>query len=328
MKVLITGGLGFIGSNLAFKMQETGHSVYILDDRSNNTVPVIEGATLIHGDVRRNSDIDKALSDRDIECIVHLAAVPGIETCAYNPLLALSVNVDGTLKLLEKAIEHGVGYFVMASSVGAVLGKQIQPALETQTPRPQSIYGWSKLMAEQLVKLHADKLATCILRFTNVYGENCQQKESIIPKLLIREPDSLFTIYGNGEQTRDFVYVGDVCNAVVAAFEKEAKGLIHIGLGKKVPLLELIETIKDATNTTLPVQFRDVRPHDLKDNYTSIQAAKELLEWEPETSLKEGIKRTWKWLKESSTDPDDERLELDKRKQEMAKVIQDMSSDG
>ena len=298
MRVLITGGLGFLGCNLSQYLAEQGHDVRILDNLTAHAdVPANSEGHTIRGDIRNGNDLSRALSG--VDTIVHLAAMPGVETCADKPVESLEVNVQGTLNLLRWATMEGVKSFVLASSVGAVLGTQVQPAREDQTPHPESIYGWSKLMAERIAGEFDHEMTVTVLRFTNMYGPYCQLKNNIIPKLLLRKPDVSFPIYGDGKQTRDFLYAEDACKAIVSAVETEVGGLFHIGSGSGVSMLELVRIVEHVTGDHIPLEYLDERPGDVKDNYTSTEKAGERLGWSPGISLEEGVKRTCRWLRES-----------------------------
>lgn len=293
--ILVTGGLGFVGSNLCQRLLGKGKKVRILDDMSSNAVPIVKGAEIVYGDICSPENNIW----RKIDTVVHLAAMPGVATCTKNPKRALSVNLFGTLVMLEEAVKHGVSQFILASSVGAVLGAQTQPANEKQIPNPQSLYGWSKKSAEEISFQYKKDMKVCVLRFTNIYGENCQNKESVIARLLMRKPDEEFTIYGDGHQTRDFIYVGDVCSAIIKAIEKESEGLYHIGTGYGLSLLDLIDYARLVTGTMPPLFFNAKRLGDVRDNYANIDKARKELGWEPETAITNGLKRTWEWLLDS-----------------------------
>lgn len=289
--ILVTGGLGFVGSNLCQRLLGKGKKVRILDDMSSNAVPIVKGAEIVYGDICSPENNIW----RKIDTVVHLAAMPGVATCTKNPKRALSVNLFGTLVMLEEAVKHGVSQFILASSVGAVLGEQIQPANEEQIPNPQSLYGWSKKAAEEISLQYKNDMKVCVLRFTNIYGENCHHKESVIAKLIMRQLGEKFTIYGDGHQTRDFIYVGDVCSAIIKAIEKESTGTYHIGSGFGLSLLDLIDYVRLATGGMPHVAFKPNRPGDVRDNYANIEKAKSGLGWEPETGIMEGLRKTWEW---------------------------------
>ncbi len=292
--ILVTGGLGFIGSRLCELFIRRGDKVRILDNNTSNAVAGIKGATVIEG------DICDPFSDpgiwEGVKAVVHLAAIPGVASCAQDPALAARVNVDGTHNQLRLALHNNVQHFLLASSVGAVLGEHEQPANEEQIPHPRTAYGASKERAELITNRFAGgQLSTCVLRFTNVYGENSQQKDSIVHKLLrhdVREP---FTIYGDGSQARDFIYVGDVCAAIVRVLDRMTGGTFHIGSGKKTPVLELVEQVGRIQGHPLTLNFSDPRSGDIRESYTSTAKATRELGWLPETDLTVGLSKTWRW---------------------------------
>lgn len=292
--ILVTGGLGFIGSSLCPLLIRSGHKVRILDNNTSNAVANIRGATVVAGDIC-DPFPDPGVWE-GVKAVVHLAAIPGVADCTRDPGLAARVNVDGTHNLLRLALRNNVQHFLLASSVGAVLGEQEQPANEEQVPHPRAAYGASKERAELITnRFDGGRLSTCVLRFTNVYGENSLRKDSIVHKLMrhdVREP---FTIYGDGSQARDFIYVGDVCAAVVRALDRRAGGTFHIGSGKKTPVLELVEQIGRLQGHPLTLNFADSRYGDIAESYTSTTKAARELGWQPETDLVVGLAKTWSW---------------------------------
>jgi UDP-glucose 4-epimerase len=292
--ILVTGGLGFIGSSLCPLLLQHKHKVRILDNNTTNAVTDIDGAELIEGDICSPFP-DPGVWD-GVDTIVHLAAIPGVASCAQDPVLARRVNVDGTYNLLRQATHHNVQHFLLASSVGAVLGEQEQPAKEDQVPHPRTAYGSSKNTAEFIINhLACEQLSTCVLRFTNVYGGNSQRKDSIVHRLMrhdVREP---FTIYGDGSQARDFIYIEDVCAAIVGAIGRRASGTFHIGSGKKTSVLELVEQVGRIQGHPLTLSFADPRHGDVMESYTSIAKATMELDWLPETDLLVGLAKTWSW---------------------------------
>jgi len=321
-KVLVTGGLGFVGRNLCSCLVANGYSVKVLDKHSLNSTKTLSFISVTRSDILNTQDVAKAM--RETDCVVHLAAQPGIEKCSQQPVESLEVNVSGTLNLLKEAANQGIRQFILASSVGAVLGIQSQPTNETQVPSPLTIYGWSKLMSERLAGEYADRMAVAILRFTNIYGKHSQHKSSIVTKLLLRQIDSTFKVYGDGEQTRDLVYVGDVSRAILLCLEKNISGLYHIGLGKGIRLLDLISLVEKVTGRAIPVEFTDARLGDIKDNYTNLAKARDELGYEPQVSIKEGIERTWQWAKGLLEKPHRGRVETERRFKVMRNMLGDM----
>jgi len=314
MSVLLSGGLGFIGSNLCQMLVESGEHIVVLDNKSSNAVDAIKNSEMMNDTCLNQEAVCRGLQRLsgalDKVSMVHLAAVPGIETCAREPVTSLETNVEGTRVMLEEAVKAGVEHFVFASSVGAVLGTQTQPANEEQIPYPQTVYGWSKLEGERLCWMFANKMRITVLRFTNIYGENSQHKSSIVAKLLMRKLDVPFTIYGDGEQTRDLVYIGDVCRAVVMALEKKAEGLFHIGLGKGIRLLDLVKVVERVTGREIPLKFEAERIGDVRENWTSLDKARNGIGYMPDVEIEEGVRRTWDWAKPMVEQGDKDRLRV------------------
>jgi len=186
------------------------------------------------------------------------------------------------------------------------------------------VYGWSKLEGERLCWTFSDQMRITILRFTNVYGENSQLKSSIVAKLLLRKPDAPFTIYGDGEQTRDLVYVGDVCQAIMQALEKKVEGLYHIGLGKGIRLLDLVKVAEQVTGREVPLQFGDTRIGDARENWTSLDKARDDLGYAPEVGIEDGVRRTWNWAKGLVEQTERDRLRVTENVKMMREAVQGM----
>lgn len=294
--ILVTGGLGFIGTNLCRLLMDNGHKVRVLDNGCNSAVcstdPSMEGIEVVWDDVRGHG----SGVWRDVDIVIHLAAITGVADCEKDTQEAWAVNKRGTSFMLQRARVHNVQQFIFASSVGAVLGIQEQPARENQAPNPISIYGDMKRVAESMVLGGKDQLNTCVLRFTNVYGEHSHRKTNIIPKLMRHNMDEPFTVYGDGSQVRDFVYVGDVCNAVLKTVERKATGVYHIGSGEGTTIQQLLDEIGKVRDRPLKIEFVRERRGDVRENVASIESAKSCLKWEPTTTLHEGLERTYHWF--------------------------------
>src|SRR3954470_24870070 len=250
MRTLVTGGAGFIGSNLVDALLERGDEVTVIDNLSTGRESNLEqalgnGARLERADIRDGEAMRSLVGDVKPEVVFHLAAQIDVRKSVADPAFDARTNVEGTVNLLEAAREHGVHRFVNTSSGGAIYGVQdVLPTPETATPAPMAPYGASKACAEVYCglfeRLHGMSVAS--VRYGNVYGERQDPlgEAGVIAifcgKLLAGERA---TIFGDGRQTRDYVYAGDVVTANLAAAESDATGGFNIGTGQETDVLEI-----------------------------------------------------------------------------------------
>lgn len=305
MRVLVTGGAGFIGANLVRLLLEHGHEVSVLDNFSVGRHEYLEGLPIqvIVGDVLDESLVMHAVAKHD--GLVHLAAQTGVPGSLANPRKDCEVNVRGTLNLLEAARRtqeaRGQEYqFVFASS-NAPLGKQPPPATEDKAPHPISPYGASKLAGEGYCLAYegAWGVGTVVLRFGNVYGPYSAHKNSVVAKFfkdILRE--GRITIDGDGQQTRDFIYVEDLCRAIVLALESKVKGeIFQVATGVETSILELAALVQEVVGRDVGITHGPPRRGDIRKNYSGIRKIHEQLGWQSETSLKDGLAITWKYFR-------------------------------
>ena len=288
MRVLVTGGAGFIGSHLVDALIENNYSVAILDNFSTGKEANIErhlsssGVHLIRGDVRKPEDVRTAIDNADI--IVHLAALIDTENSMGNPLDVNEVNIGGTLNLLHEAANRKIRRFIFASST-AVYGRAGElPIREDSPARPISPYAVTKLAGEEYCDMYARTfgLDTLSLRLFNVYGPR-QSKNNyagVITIFLERAVRGLAPkIYGNGEQTRDFIHVRDVVTAFVSAIQKNnAMSPINVGTGISTRIIDLAEMVIElsARNGMRP-QFESPRIGDIEHSLTNTERASKVL---------------------------------------------------
>lgn len=310
MKYLITGGCGFIGTNLVdFLLKEGAESIKVIDNLSvgkkEHLDSVVEkrggNVVLVEGDIR---DRDTAIEvTKNIDVIIHLAAQTGVIPSIENPRLDMELNVMGTLNYLEAARMNGAKKFIFASS-SAPLGEQEPPVDEKKVPRPASPYGAAKLAGEGYCSAyyHSHGLETISLRFSNVYGPGSYHKGSVVAaffKMILKgEP---LIIYGDGNQTRDFLYIDDLCQAIMKASKSNVGGeVFQIASGAETTINDLVGMIKEIVKKDVPVPIEIIRKEKRKGeiirNYSDIEKAKKILGYLPERPLEEGLERTWKWF--------------------------------
>jgi len=322
MQWLITGGCGFIGSALAAALVGSGHAVRVLDDLSTGQpvaladigplrrLDVAAAGTnwdaaaieLVAADIRDREAAAAACKGAD--AVAHLAANPGVVQSLADPLADLDVNVRGTVTMLEAARTAGVRRFVFASS-NAALGAVEPPAHEGRAPNPVSPYGAAKLAGEGycLAYWHAYGLATAALRFGNVYGPRSGHKGSVVARFIRQALDGEpWQIHGDGGQTRDFVFIGDLVQAVMLAGTAEGLGgeVLQIASAHETTINELAELLAHAFEAAgrprLAITHGAPREGDVRRNYSDTRKAAERLGWHPATPLPEGLRQTLEWF--------------------------------
>ncbi len=301
-RILVTGGAGFVGANLVRRLLESGCQVRVLDDFRCGPRWHLEDCAveICEGDVLDESAV--ASSVRDQDAVVHLAAQTGVPGSIEDPFFDCRVNVFGTLNLLDHLRqENPEGRFVLASS-NAPLGRQPPPATEDKAPLPISPYGASKLAAEAYCLAYHGSwgLDTVALRFANLYGPFSAHKQSVVAKFLNDlERDGRISIYGDGSQTRDFIYVGDLCRAIEAALSRPVGGeIFQIATGVETSIADLARAIEETTGRSIEIDHEQARRGDIDRNYSGVDKAASLLGWSPEVSLREGLGKTHRWFEE------------------------------
>ena len=301
-KILVTGGAGFIGSNIVPRLIEKGHSVTVLDNLSSGklenlrTVRNSPNFQFIQGDVQNKTTLHKALCM--VDAVVHLAALIDIPASVTSPLKTHEVNATGTLNTLEAAIkENTVKRFVFASSTAVYGNAEALPIMESTPPTPISPYAASKVAGEAYCNAFTRcyGLSTVILRFFNVYGPRNEKNpySGVITKFLDQALNGeVLTIYGDGKQTRDFIHVNDIVDAIVLALE--AKGMdgeiFNVCTGSPTSISELVEALHGVVKQDLRVNHASPRAGEIKFSYGDPSKAAEKLQFTAKVSLHEGLK--------------------------------------
>ena len=298
MKVLVTGAAGFIGYHLCRELLSRGFEVWGLDDLSRGDPARIRelevmGMGFAEIDVRDRGRVESLVRDVRPDGVAHLAALISVPESFEKPDLYLAVNAEGTRNLVSASNEAGVGKFVYASSA-AVYGNPVRLPIDEEHPvNPISPYGRSKLLGEEYV-LKEFRGAAFSLRLFNVYGRGqSSEYAGVITKFvenLVRgEPP---VIFGDGEQTRDFVYVVDVVKAFIQALSSDLRGtyVFNIGTGKPISVKELAEMLIKLAGLEVEPIYADPRPGDIRHSYADISRAREILGWSPATPLERGLK--------------------------------------
>ncbi len=306
MRFLITGGAGFIGSNIVKKLVEKGYSVRVLDNfatgQRSNLEPFLKDIELIEGDIRDFWTVAKAT--KGIDYILHQAALPSIPRSIDNPLTTTEVNINGTLNILEAARFNEVQRIVYASSSSVYGDSPVMPKEESMKPIPKSPYAITKLAGEEycmnFYQLYG--LETVALRYFNVFGPRqnpFSQYSAIIPKFInLLKSNQKPTIWGDGETSRDFTYIDNVVDANILACEKKAAtgNVINIACNKAYTLNELAEKLNKIIGTDIPPSHGPDKIGDIKHSLADISKAREILNYEPEIDFDEGLEKTVEWF--------------------------------
>jgi UDP-glucose 4-epimerase len=298
VRALVTGGAGFIGSHLADALVARGDEVHVVDSLATGSRENVPSAAVLHArDIRE--PLEDVVGETRPEVVFHLAAQADVGTSVERPLLDAEVNVLGTLNVLEAARAAGA-QVVFSSTGGAIYGECPRPAVESDPRQPLSPYGTSKLAGEEYLatwnRLHGTGHVS--LRFANVYGPRqlAKLEGGVVAIFLGRLRDGgPVTIFGDGDQTRDFVYVADVVAALLAAVG-HGGGVLNVGTGVGTSVNRLYEACREAAGRGGEAGHGPPRPGDLRDSALDARAAERELGWRPRESLESGLRRTWDWV--------------------------------
>ena len=305
MRAVVTGGAGFIGSHLVDALLARGDDVWVLDNLSTGRRErVAEGARLVEGDIRDAEAVGAAFAEARPDACFHLAAQADVRRSVEDPAYDADVNVLGTIRVLEAARRHGV-QVVFSSTGGAIYGECDAPAPETAERRPISPYGTSKLAGEEYLAMERRLYGAShvALRYGNVYGprQDPHGEAGVVAIFLGRlaagEP---FTIFGDGTQTRDYVYVGDVVRATLAAVGHPG-GVLNVGTGRETSVLELADACRAASGVDREPVFADARLGELQRSVLSTALAERELGFRSAVELADGIARTWNSIRGEGT---------------------------
>ena len=301
MRVVVTGGAGFIGSHLTDAFVERGDTVLVVDNLSSgNRENVPDAAELAEIDVADATELRQRLEVFRPDLICHLAAQAGVTVSVNNPDLDFASNVRGTFNVCQVAARLQARV-LFASTGGALYGNDAPiPSPETLVAEPLSPYGASKLAGEAFVSTQArsEGLANAVLRLGNVYGprQNAQGEAGVVAIFSDRlRGDETPIAYGYGKPTRDYIHVTDVTRAFLLAADRERVGTFNIGWGKEVTVLELLDALQRAAGTSVEPKLEPLRPGELDRSAIDSSAAAEALGWRPEISLEEGVAETYRW---------------------------------
>lgn len=302
MRVLVTGGAGFIGSHIVDALIARGDEVTVVDDLSTGKLARLPDASLLTPQsIIDGGGVAEVVGKCAPAVIYHLAAQIDVRRSVSDPAHDAQVNVMGTINVLNAAKTVGARV-VMASTGGAIYGRNAQiPTPESVTPEPEAPYGTGKYCAEQYIglynRLHETKHVA--LRLANVYGprQDPAGEGGVVSifagKANKNEP---VTVFGDGKQTRDFVYVGDVAAAFLTAATASEGGVWNIGTGVETSVLDLVAALREASGNDIATEFADPRQGELPRSCLDVKAAKKALGWKSSVSLKDGVQRVYDWV--------------------------------
>lgn len=308
LRCLVTGGAGFIGSHLVEALVERGWQVRVLDDlstgRMENLEPVRSQIEFIRGSICDAAVVDEAAGG--VDAVFHLAALSSVQMSLRDPVRTHEVNAGGTLNVLLAGVRHGASRVVYSSTCAVYGDGSTLPVREETLPRPGSPYAAAKLAGEYYCQVYQHlqpQLRVFILRYFNVYGPR-QRADSdyaaVIPRFISRllagQPP---IVYGDGRQTRDFVYISDVVAANLACLDAETGGVYNIGSGSQVSVQELAEQLSALLHYAGKPEYAAPRKGEVRHSVASVDAAMQALGWQPAVSLSDGLRCTADWFRAS-----------------------------
>ncbi|MFO7891776.1 MAG: GDP-mannose 4,6-dehydratase [bacterium] len=298
MKILVTGGAGFIGSHIADRMIEHGHTVVVLDNLSMGRIENINPKAKFYLLDIGAKEVEKVFQQEKFDAVCHQAAQMDVRKSVEDPLFDAEVNVKGSLNLLQNCVKYGIKKFLFASTGGAVYGEQQNyPCDESHPLRPVSPYGITKLTMEKYLFYYSVQfeLNYTILRYANVYGprQNPRGEAGVIAifshKLLRGEPP---IINGNGKQTRDYVYVGDIVEANIKALNYKKNDIFNIGTGIETDVNKIFHILNHNIDSNIEKKHGPAKPGEQQRSVISYKKAKKRLSWQPRIDLEQGLKKT------------------------------------
>jgi len=307
MKILVTGGAGFIGSHLVDALIAKGHQVMILDDFSaGNKKFVSPRVKVSRVDIRQAEKVEAVFKSFKPRAVFHLAAMVDVRVSLKEPIQDYLVNVHGSMNILEACRKHKIKKLIFSSSGGAIYGDNNHlPLKETEVPRPISPYGVAKKVFEDYARVYRELygLSVICLRYPNVYGprQGAVGEAGVVAifckRLLANKP---LIIFGSGKQTRDFIFVQDVVESNVKALECNKSWVVgNVSTQLETDINEIAKKLLKISGIKVAIRRQSAIPGEVKRNVLSNALIKRELGWSPKISLDEGLKRTWKWFEEN-----------------------------
>lgn len=307
MKILVTGGAGFIGSNLVDALVKEGRQIVVIDDFSTGNKKFINSSAKLYDQDILSGKIAEIFGQEKPEVVYHLAARVNVRESIEDPVSDCQANIEGSLNILEQARKVGTKKIIFASSGGAMYGdtpKDKIPTPETYPAVPISPYGINKLAIENYLYYYNKVfgISSVVLRFSNVYGPRQNSKGEggvvaiFIDKILNNEQP---VIYGDGEQTRDMVFIDDVVKANISVLASNKSGVYNISTGIESTVNQIFDNVVKVVGSSVSKKYVKLKTGDQKYSCLDYSLAKKELNWQPETNLEEGIKKTVEWFKKT-----------------------------
>lgn len=307
MRYLVTGGAGFIGSNIVDELLRRGHDVTVLDDFSSgkeeNLAGVKNKIRLVRASI---TDLDAARECcRGAECALHLAARTSVPRSVADPIETNRVNIDGMLNVLVAARDAKIRRIVFAASSSAYGETPTLPKVETMPPEPISPYGVTKFVGELYGQVFGRNygLENVSLRYFNVFGprqDPSSQYSGVLSRFMLAVIEGVQpVVFGDGEQSRDFTYVDNVVDASLRACEAdEASGKVfNVGTGSRITLNQVLKLLEKISGKTVRAKYEPPRAGDIRDSQADISLSRKILGYEPRVNFEEGLRRTWEWYR-------------------------------
>ncbi len=304
MKTLVTGGAGFIGSHVADALAADGHDVHILDDLSSGREENVPNSATFHRMDIRDVAVARLFERHRFDVLVHHAAQMDVRRSVADPGFDADVNLRGFLNLMEGARVHGIRKVVFASTGGAIYGEpEYAPQDEKHPLRPLSPYGITKLCTEKYLYYYEQEygIPFVALRYGNVYGprQNPHGEAGVIAIFIERLlSDNQAVIFGDGEQTRDYVFVGDVVRANVAAVKHDGSGIFNVGTSVETSVNKIFRLLRDQIRPGMPERHEPARPGEQRRSILDYSHSSSVLRWSPQVTLEDGLRMTADWFQE------------------------------
>ena len=298
MKILVTGGAGFVGSHIVDLLIEQGHQVAIIDNLSTGKEEHLNAEAVFYRMDLLDDRMPQILLNEKPEVVIHQAAQTQVPKSIQEPVFDANTNIIGTIRLLEACRDAGVRKVVFASTAAVYGNPKYLPIDEQHPICPLSGYGIGKYTAEQYLYIYRQLygLEYTVLRYANVYGlrQDAKGEGGVIAIFIDRIAQGKpIAIFGDGEQTRDYIYVKDIASANVAAIDRGDGEVLNIGTGVSTSINELVELLQQVSGNLIIKEYKTERSGDIKDSSFNNQKAKTILDWEPKTELLEGLRKTF-----------------------------------
>ncbi len=307
MKILVTGGAGFIGSHVSDALVEGGHEVHVLDDLSGGFETQIPGDATLHKMDIRHEDVELLWKEEGFEVMFHLAAQMDVRRSVADPRYDADVNVGGLLNLMEAGRKHGLKKVVFSSTGGAIYGEpDTIPQTEEHALQPLSPYGITKLCSEKYLFFYESTygIEYVALRYGNVYGprQNPHGEAGVVAIFCERMLDGRQPVVnGDGKQTRDYVHVKDVVAANLSALGHQGSGVFNVGTSIETDVVTLFEHLRDELAPAMPTEHGPGKPGEQRRSVLSYAYTQEVLGWAPTIDVRTGLQETARWFKAKRT---------------------------